>query len=371
MRRTAHCCGSVARGRQLLPNAKLLALSRGPLVSVACSLAQALHTELTLRGSNVRAHVPASQPATRASRCPPAPAPRALHLWMRCTPHSPVCGGVTTPEPRGRAARQVLCPSIVASNLVNSSRYFLSQFAEVRPKPPAANGRRGQPAVNLEPPTTGVCQEAPWATDASQAPLPAENSGKGLAAARPLGGVTARGAHAQVGPELDETSRKFDDRLNSDGMSAAQVRASLGEAHWGGDSPTSYIRVAARPSTPTARQHPRARAAAVLERVGRSPGRLRTSLSRGSRRGASSSSPIPMSGAPRADTLQPPFVEDRHPAGIEKVLQMMRRCAGRCAGPGPRGLGPHAARRQITRERVDARHREIVEAIGAQPETGF
>ena len=56
---------------------------------------------------------------------------------------------------------------------------------------------------------------------------------------------------------------------------------------------------------------------------------------------------------------------------IEKVLQMMRRCAGRCAGPGPRGLGPHAARRQITRERVDARHREIVEAIGAQPETGF
>jgi len=125
----------------------------------------------------------------------------------------------------------VLCPSIVASNLVNSSRYFLSQFAEVRPKPPAANGRRGQPAVNLEPPTTGVCQEAPWATDASQAPLPAENSGKGLAAARPLGGVTARGAHAQVGPELDETSRKFDDRLNSDGMSAAQVRASLGEAH--------------------------------------------------------------------------------------------------------------------------------------------
>mmetsp|Transcript_43166 Transcript_43166/g.102718 ORF Transcript_43166/g.102718 Transcript_43166/m.102718 type:complete len:167 (-) Transcript_43166:408-908(-) len=70
---------------------------------VAC---QALNTELTLRGSNVQAHV--------------------------------------------------LCPSIVASNLVNTSRYFLSQ-------------------------------------------------------------------HAEVGGEPDETSRKFDQRLNSEGMSAAQV----------------------------------------------------------------------------------------------------------------------------------------------------
>ena len=200
MRRTAHCCGSVARGRQLLPKTILLALSRGPLVSVACSLAQALHTELTLRGSNVRAHVPASQPATRASSCPPAPTPRALPLWMRCTPHSPVCGGATTPEPRGRAARQVLCPSIVASNLVNSSRYFLSQFTEVRPKPPAGNGRRYQPAVKLEPPTPGVCQDAPRATDARRgsarrrAPSRRRHRARGARA----GGARARRDVAQV-----------------------------------------------------------------------------------------------------------------------------------------------------------------------------
>jgi hypothetical protein len=127
---------------------------------------QALNTELTLRGSNVKSHVRAAPPETRKTK----PDIRNTKYEARHTKYEtrstkvdlrkkksgipdPEFGSRNTrletsssarqilnpkpeirglkPDMRNPTMNQVLCPSIVASNLVNTSRYFLSQFAQV------------------------------------------------------------------------------------------------------------------------------------------------------------------------------------------------------------------------------------------------